>query len=123
MGTLYENIKTACDEKGISVSKLCVDLGYSKSNMTNLKKGQATMNSERLARFASYLGVTVDELISQKAKIDPAENEVDLQDEFEKLKKKIESSTILFKGKKLESDKVSAVIASINVIENMLNAK
>lgn len=123
MGTLYENIKSACDEKGITVSKLCVDLGYSKSNMTNLKKGQATMNSERLARFASYLGVTVDELISQNTKIDPAENEVDLQNEFEILKKKIESSTILFKGKILESDKVSAVIASINVIENMLNAK
>ena len=83
MGTLYENIKSACDEKGITVSKLCVDLGYSKSNMTNLKKGQATMNSERLARFASYLGVTVDELISQNTKIDPAENEVDLQNEFE----------------------------------------
>lgn len=123
MGTLYENIKSACDEKGITVSKLCIDLGYSKSNMTNLKKGQATMNSERLARFASYLGVTVDELISQNTKIDPAENEVDLRDEFEILKKKIESSTILFKGKILESDKVSAVIASINVIENMLNAK
>lgn len=79
MGTLYENIKSACDEKGITVSKLCVDLGYSKSNMTNLKNGQATMNFERLARFASYLGVTVDELISQNAKIDPVENEVDLQ--------------------------------------------
>lgn len=63
MGILYDNISRLCDERDISISKLLLDLGYSKSLGTSLKQGQDTMNFDRLLAIADYLGVSVDELL------------------------------------------------------------
>ena len=63
MGILYDNISRLCNERNISISKLLLDLGYSKSLGTSLKQGQDTMNSDRLLAIADYLGVSVDELL------------------------------------------------------------
>lgn len=65
MGTLYENIKALCDERGIRGGKMCVDLGLSKSMMTGLKKGQKkTIQIETAQKIADYFGVPVDDLLN-----------------------------------------------------------
>ena len=40
MWTLYESILSLCQENGIKGGKMCVDLGLSKSLMTDLKSGR-----------------------------------------------------------------------------------
>ena len=40
MCTLYDNILSLCQDKGIKGGKMCVDLGLSKSLMTDLKSGR-----------------------------------------------------------------------------------
>lgn len=61
MFDLYENIKSLCEAKGVSVSKMCVDIGVSKSLMSNIKNHRAdTLSAKSVAKIADYLGVSYD---------------------------------------------------------------
>ena len=61
MSTLYETLLSLCQERGISGSKMCTDLGLSKSLMTGLKKGRrATISTDTAQKIADYFGVSVD---------------------------------------------------------------
>jgi transcriptional regulator with XRE-family HTH domain len=63
MGTLYERINNLCKAKGVSGSKMCLDLGLSKSTMSDLKYGRIKSISLPTAqKMAGYFGITVEEL-------------------------------------------------------------
>ena len=69
MGTLYENIKALCDEKGIRGGKMCVDLGLSKSLMTDLKAGRKKgISAETAQKIADYFGVSIERVLNGKEK-------------------------------------------------------
>lgn len=64
MSTLYENICNLCSEKNIKPGKMCVDLGLSKSLMTDLKAGRKkTIRADTAQKIADYFGVTVDRVL------------------------------------------------------------
>ena len=66
METLYERIQTLCKSKGVSGSRMCLDLGLSKSTMTDLKKGRTKGVSTNTAqKIASYFGISVDNLLGE----------------------------------------------------------
>ena len=63
MGTLYERIQSLCKSKGVSASRMCLDLGISKSTMSDMKNGRTKGISVPTAqKIAGYFGITVDEL-------------------------------------------------------------
>lgn len=67
MCTLYENIKKFCDEKGVTPSRVCVELGISKNVISSLKKGRtSSVSAANLRAFADYFGVSIDELLGAK---------------------------------------------------------
>lgn len=67
MCTLYENIRQLCKEKGVSGSKMCLDLGISKSTLSDIKGGRKKGVSVPTAqKIAAYFGVSVDELYGIK---------------------------------------------------------
>ena len=69
MGTLYEKINTLCKAKGVSGSRMCLDLGISKSTMSDLKFGRIKGISVPTAqKIAGYFGISVDELYGDEAK-------------------------------------------------------
>lgn len=69
MGTLYEKIQALCKSKGVSGSKMCLDLGLSKSTMSDLKNGRIKGVSVPTAqKIAGYFGITVDELYGEESK-------------------------------------------------------
>ena len=73
MGTLYENITELCTEKGIKGGKMCVDLGISKSLMTDLKSGRKhTIRSSTAQMIADYFGVSVDRVLGGESEKAPA---------------------------------------------------
>lgn len=73
MFSLYENIKRLCAEKGVSPSRMCEDIGRSKSLMTALRSGKTTgINYESAELMAKYFGVSVDEVLHGQAKKDPS---------------------------------------------------
>ena len=67
MGTLYENIKQLCEKKGVTPSRVCVDLGFSKTIMSSLKSGRtSSLSTSKLQAIADYFGITIDELVGIK---------------------------------------------------------
>lgn len=64
MSKLSDSIDKRLKELGIKGSKMCDDLGISRSTLTELRKGRATtLTADRAAAIANYLGVTVDYLL------------------------------------------------------------
>ena len=69
MGTLYETINALCKSKGVSGSRMCLDLGLSKSTMSDLKFGRIKGISVPTAqKIAGYFGISVDELYGEEDK-------------------------------------------------------
>ena len=68
LGTLYEKINALCKSKGVSGSRMCLDLGLSKSTMSDLKFGRIKGISVPTAqKIAGYFGISVDELYDVEA--------------------------------------------------------
>lgn len=64
MAELYNTIRALCDQHGVTVSKMCLDIGVSKSTMSDLKSGRKkTMTAPTLKKIADYLNVSVDNLL------------------------------------------------------------
>lgn len=67
MGTLYENIISLCNEKGIKGGKMCTDIGMSKGILTDLKMGRQTgISAANAQKIASYFGVSVGYLLGDE---------------------------------------------------------
>ena len=69
MCTLYERIIELCKNKGVSGSRMCLDLGLSKSTLSNMKNGRTSgLSTPTAQKIASYLGVTVGYLLGSEEK-------------------------------------------------------
>ena len=67
MSKLYETIQALCQDKGIRPGRLCTELGLSRSLMTDLKMGRKkSVSAETAQKIASYLGVSVGQLLGQE---------------------------------------------------------
>ena len=83
MGTLYKNIISLCEARGIKGGKMCTDIGISKGLLTDLKMGRRSGVSATTAqKIASYFDVTVGYLLGEEEK-----KEQPIQDELS-IKKK-----------------------------------
>lgn len=82
MSDLYERIVDLCKQKGITGSRMCLELGLSKSTLSDIKsgrkKGLSTANAQKIA---SYLGVSIEYLLGkEKAPTENGEHLVDMSD-------------------------------------------
>ena len=69
MGTLYERIIALCKERGVSGSRMCLELGLSKSTLSDMKSGRTKGVSTATAqKIASYFGVSVGYLLGEEEK-------------------------------------------------------
>lgn len=69
MCTLYERIIELCKSKGVSGSRMCLDLGMSKSTMSELKAGRTKgLTAATAQKIASYFGVSVGYLLGEEDK-------------------------------------------------------
>jgi transcriptional regulator with XRE-family HTH domain len=67
MATLYERIHFLCEQKGIKGARMCTDLGFSKSLMTDLKMGRKKgVNADTAQKIASYFDVSVGYLLGEE---------------------------------------------------------
>lgn len=86
MGTLYENIITLCDEKGIKGGRMCTDIGMSKGILTDLKMGRQTgISAANAQKIASYFGVSVGYLLGEEEKTEKPAQEDELSANIKKL--------------------------------------
>lgn len=67
MSELYNRIYKLCQNRSISVGKMCNELGISRGNLTELKKERIkTLRAENLTKIANYFNVTVDYLLGEE---------------------------------------------------------
>ena len=67
MCTLYSRINELCKAKGISGSRMCLDLGLSKSTLSDIKSGRKKgFSADTAHKIASYLGVSVGYLLGEE---------------------------------------------------------
>ena len=67
MDDLYENINALCHKNGITISKLCKELGLYRSLFTDLKQGRKqSVNVGVLQKVAAYFGISVNELMGEE---------------------------------------------------------
>lgn len=67
MCTLYDRIIELCKEKGVSGSRMCIDLGLSKSTLSDIKSGRKKGISTATAqKMAAYLDVSVGYLLGEE---------------------------------------------------------
>lgn len=110
MGTLYERINTLCEAKGVSGSRMCLDLGLSKSTMSDLKYGRTKgMSTATAAKIASYFDVSVDYLLGEE---DKKEKPPVQDDGLSEVKRKL-----IEKIKKLPEDQVLLLLQVAERIE------
>lgn len=65
MHDLYSTIYTLCESKKIKPGKLCAELGFSRSTMSDLKMGRKkTLSADYLSKIANYFGVSVDFILN-----------------------------------------------------------
>lgn len=108
MGKLSEVIDARLLELGIKGSKMCDDLGISRSTLTELRKGRAaTLKLERAIAIADYLKIPVEYLIGEQQKETPAtdsdglteQDKKDIAVELEQLMQEMQNSgDLMFDG-------------------------
>ena len=78
MCTLYERIQSLCKDKGVSGSRMCLDLGLSKSTLSDIKSGRKKGVSTATAqKIAGYFDVTVGYLLGEEENEKPTVQEDD----------------------------------------------
>ena len=67
MSTLYNRITELCKSMGVSGSRMCLDLGLSKSTLSDIKNGRKKGISTTTAqKMAAYLNVSVGYLLGEE---------------------------------------------------------
>lgn len=77
MCTLHERITSLCKAKGVTGSRMCLELGLSKSTLSDIKHGRKKgISTNSAQKIADYLGVSVDYLLTgeEEQKNKPTDN-------------------------------------------------
>lgn len=76
MSTIIETIDRLCEERGIKGSKLCDDLGISRSTLTELRKGRAkSLNIKKATLIANYFDVPLAYLLGETTDTTPLQTQ------------------------------------------------
>ena len=67
MCTLYDRIQDLCKSKGVSGSRMCLDLGLSKSTLSDIKAGRKKgISTPTAQKIAAYFNVSVGYLLGEE---------------------------------------------------------
>ena len=113
----YEKIKELADKRGISLTKLEEDLGYSRNTLYKLKSQKP--NAERISEIADYFNVSTDYLLGRTDNPRIASNETIGGYTSEDLRKMAENAKT-FDGKPLTEEDIDAIQ---NIIEIYLRGR
>ena len=109
----YEKIKELADNRGISLTKLEEDLGYSRNTLYKLKSQKP--NAERISEIADYFNVSTDYLLGRTDNPAISNDLVTTADgrvvDLSNLRERI----VLFDGKPLSDDDVDKIAQIIKL--------
>ena len=104
----YDLFKKLCDDRNISVSKACIEMGLSRSIAAKWKNTKTNPSAEVLPKIAKYFNVSVDYLLGAEKKVKTpaltAKDERDISKKLEEALSQLESSQegLMFQGEPLD---------------------
>lgn len=104
----YDLFKKLCDDKNISVSKACIEMGLSRSIAAKWKNTKTNPSAEVLPKIAKYFDVSVDYLLGaeekEKTSALTTKDERDISKKLEEALSQLESSQegLMFQGEPLD---------------------
>lgn len=64
MNKTYKEIESLCERKGITVNKLCTEIGIRNSLLSDFKSGRTKkLSTQTLTKIATYFKIPIDELV------------------------------------------------------------
>ncbi|WP_312636995.1 helix-turn-helix transcriptional regulator [Oscillibacter sp.] len=120
MYDLYEIIKSECEKNGITVSAMCLELGMSKSMMSDLHSGKKkSLSAEKLSKIANYFNVSVDYLLTgeqkNQAPIDVVDE--DLRDYLDELRNRPEMRMLFSTTKNATKAQIEAIVKMVEEMQ------
>lgn len=121
MANLYKTLQRLCLEKGVSLTKMCEECGFSKSMVTSLKNGQNIVNSFTLVILHNYFGCSVDEILgTNKTTSEDVAKSYSIEKELQRLSRLIDSQDVTYKNEAISDNCKKVISTSIDYIENIL---
>lgn len=121
MRTLYETICALCSEHGIKPGKLCADLGFSRSTMSDLKMGRKkTLSADYLSKVAAYFHVSVDYLLGAEAEEENkrlVNNDEALTEYLDELRRRPEKRMLFSVTRNATKAQVEAIVKMIEEMQ------
>ena len=114
MDNLYERIKNKCTAKGVSVSRMCLDTGMSKSTLSSLKRGVTKdLSAPTLKKIADYLETTVSDLLGEEPAIkkEPVSGGDELIEILEAAKERSDLRALFMLAKDTPPDEIKKTIS------------
>lgn len=121
MATIIEIIDQLCLEKGIKGSKLCDDIGISRSTLTELRKGRAkTLSIKNANKIADYFNVSVEYLLGtneqKEIPADKGSEDIDIAVELEEMMQKLESDgSLMFDGNPASPEAIRSIKTALEM--------
>lgn len=115
-----ERVKVICKERGIAISRLEKDLGFSNGYIGQLKKG--IFPADRLKQISDYLNVTIEYLMTGKEdteKKEPAltrKDERDIEKILEHTKEQLLSQEgLMFDGNPASPEAIESILSAMQI--------
>jgi len=80
MTVFYGNLQYLCYKRGITPSKMCLDLGIDKSNATNWKRGMVP-RYDKVVAISEYFGVNQYDLLNKELFVEFPKNNLPIDDD------------------------------------------
>lgn len=107
MADLYENIAKLCRSHGITGGRLCTELGFSRSTLSDLKAGRInSLSSQKLQKIADYFSVSVDTLLTGEEPVLTPRDERDISRKLQQTLCQLESGQegLMFDGEPMDDE-------------------
>ena len=107
MADLYENIAKLCQNHGLTGGRLCTELGFSRSTLSDLKAGRInSLSSQKLQKIADYFSVSVDTLLTGEEPVLTPRDERDISRKLQQTLCQLESGQegLMFDGEPMDDE-------------------
>lgn len=117
---MYRIIENLCNERGISISRMCKECGLTRAALTELKMGRTKkLSGSSLERVAEYFGVSADYLLGIESKKEQLTEDDELFEYLEMLRQRPGMRALLKVHKGSTDEEIAANVRFIEELRGM----
>ena len=125
MANLYNTIEELAANNGVSIFKMCKDIGIRQSVISDLKHGrQSGISAKNLDKIAAYFGVSVSYLLGTETKKDQPDDglvngDPELTEYLQELQSRPEMKMLFHAFKSATKEQIEAIVMAWEVRNNI----